>query len=223
MIVAHRLLKNDIEKHEYLLLSKPYLDSCDGHCGSNLSWQEGSEEYSAIGKVAYEFAQLEALRKGLQIPAPPPMETPPTPLPSARSIAVDIAAPMPVVYQNLIETDKRSIWVKGMTVLEQVPMPERIGGTHYCLSEGLGLDHTAVSAAFEANEISYIEKVVLRRWGLTVWDYYKVESLPDGGSRLSLCFAFRKPNFVTWIVEWIVLRNVRKDFGQFKIMCELGN
>ena len=127
---------------------------------------------------------------------------------------------MAVAYQNLIDTDKRSTWVKGMTTLERQPAPERTGSTHFCLTEGLQLDHTAISATFTETQLSYIEKVVMRRWGLAVWDYYKVESLGEQASRLSLCFAFRRPGFITMLVERMVLRNVLKDFLVFKKMCE---
>jgi hypothetical protein len=80
MVVAHRLLKNGIQRHEYLLLSKSYLDECgNGKEGDDasasfitahlsrliaecLEWQSGWEEYSSIGKVEYEYACLEPLR-----------------------------------------------------------------------------------------------------------------------------------------------------------------
>jgi hypothetical protein len=220
MIVAHRLLKNSIENHEYLLLSKPYLSKASSAGKDELKWETGSEEYASIGQVHYEYACLEALRNNLSVPEPPPLEIPPDPLPQAPSVSIDLDVPMTFAYQNLIDTDKRNVWVKGMTKMERQQAPERAGFTHYCLTEGLGLDHTAVSASFGETEMTYIEKVVMRRWGLTVWDHYKVENLPGGRSRLSLRFAFRKPNFITRLVEKAVLRNVQKDFSTFKEMCE---
>ncbi|MEK7253646.1 MAG: hypothetical protein AAB316_02805, partial [Bacteroidota bacterium] len=123
-------------------------------------------------------------------------------------------------WQNLIDTEKRNVWVKGMTKLEWKPMPERAGTQHYCLTEGLGLDHTAVAAQVEETKMTYIEEVVMRKWRLKVYDYYKVEKLGENRSRLSLRFAFEKPNFITRIVERIVLRNVMEDFKTFKKMVE---
>jgi hypothetical protein len=223
MIIAHRLLKNGIDKHEYVLLSKPYVeDSGEKPAGTQLNWQNGWEEYASIGRVDYEFTYLDVLKSTIPDPEPVELESPPTPLPSAKEIHAVIEAPMETVYQNLIDTQKRSIWVKGMTTLESQPVAERRGVTHYCLTEGLGLDHTVVSADFQENLRQYVEQVTLRRWGVKVWDYYQVERLDANRSRLSLRFAFRKPGFITRIVEWVVLRNIQKDFAAFKRMCEEG-
>ncbi|MEK7255775.1 MAG: DUF2652 domain-containing protein, partial [Bacteroidota bacterium] len=94
MIVAHRLLKNGIEKHEYLLLSKPYLSSSGSApvLLTPLFWQSGTEEYSSIGKVDYEFANLSDLRAS--VPDPPPLALPPSPLPNAREISIELDVPM---------------------------------------------------------------------------------------------------------------------------------
>ncbi len=219
MIVAHRLLKNDIEKHEYLLLSEPYTAAGGFSEQQNgLRWDSGSEEYSSIGKVDYRFCYLDGLRQNIPDPPPPPL--PPEPAPGTRSISIDLEVPMFVAYQHLVDTDKRSIWVKGMTKLERQPEPERAGSTHFCLTDGVGLDHTAVASFFGNTEMTYIERVFVRRLRMTVFDHYKVEHLGEGRSRLSLRFAFYKNNWLTRLVERVVLKNVSRDFVEFKKMCE---
>ncbi len=217
MIVAHRLLKNGIEKHEYLLLSKPLIQM---NGNGALLWMSGQEEYTSIGKVDFEYAYLDIFRRHLTIPPPSVKEASPEPLATAKTISIDIDAPATEVYQNLIDTDKRSIWVKGMTKLEHRLITERAGMAHFCLTNGLGLDHTIVSSTFDEAGINYIEKVEISRFKLTVWDYYRVENLGNQRSRLSLRFAFRRPNFITRILERIALKNISKDFILFKKMCE---
>jgi hypothetical protein len=225
MIVAHRLMKNEIEKKEFLLLSKPFLNQSQPSSlglDEDLKWLSGSEEYDSIGKVDFEYTQLEGLRKNIPDPPEIVMEEPPYPLPSAREISIDVDVPMLVAYQNLIDTDKRNIWVKGMTKLERDPIPERTGFKHYCLTEGLGLDHTIISAIFEEEKITFIEQVIIRNLRMKVWVFYKVESRDDRRCRLYMRLAFRKKNFITRIVEHVVLKNVMKDFELFKDMCEKG-
>jgi Protein of unknown function (DUF2652) len=217
MIVAHRLLKNSIDKHEYLLFSKPLTQSDNT---GNLLWMPGQEEYPAIGKVAFEYAYLDVYRLNLEIPSPPQLESVPEPLPKAKMISVDLDVPIDVAYQNLIDTDKRSIWVKGMTTLKHQPITERAGKRHFCETEGLGLDHTVVNTVFSENDMKYIEKVVTRTWKMTAYDHYRVEKIDRNHSRLSLRLAFRKPNLLTTIAERVLLNNVRKDFILFKKMCE---
>lgn len=65
VITAHRLLKNSVEKHEYLLLTEKYLSNySDEEIGSTLRWSElekREDEYSHIGKIGYRYIDLESL------------------------------------------------------------------------------------------------------------------------------------------------------------------
>src|SRR6476646_4582498 len=58
MIVAHRLLKNDVDAHEYILIT----GACCEAVGQTepdpmLSWSKSSYTYHAIGNVDFEFAK----------------------------------------------------------------------------------------------------------------------------------------------------------------------
>ncbi len=56
MIVAHRLLKNNIGNNEYLLVTEKLLQHAPGQSETDeMEWASSSEEYAAIGKVAYRF------------------------------------------------------------------------------------------------------------------------------------------------------------------------
>ena len=65
VIVAHRLLKNDIEKNEYLLLSNKLMDQYrDKAIERNFGWGElidGDENYKHIGEIGYSYINLEPL------------------------------------------------------------------------------------------------------------------------------------------------------------------
>src|SRR4030095_12866605 len=70
MIVAHRLLKNNIDNNEYLLITEKLLQHVpDSAEDVELEWKSLSEEYASIGKVEYRFASLNEARK--QVPEPP--------------------------------------------------------------------------------------------------------------------------------------------------------
>ena len=70
MIVAHRLLKNDVGSDEYILMTEPCCGAV-GHenAGPALQWAKSSQAYNSIGNVAYEFATLTDYKA--QIPRPP--------------------------------------------------------------------------------------------------------------------------------------------------------
>lgn len=67
LIVAHRLLKNEIEIDEYLLLSKGLVDYYkDENLNEKCKWEtikEGYTEYDHVGAVAYNFIDLKPLLK----------------------------------------------------------------------------------------------------------------------------------------------------------------
>src|SRR5262245_39197256 len=100
MIIAHRLLKNSITSHEYILISGPCLRKLpDPVETAELPWQRSQEQYAAIGEIEFEYAELSALKK--QIPDPPRREE--FVIATGNdNIETKINAPLQQVYQSLI-------------------------------------------------------------------------------------------------------------------------
>lgn len=68
MIIAHRLLKNEIDSSEYILASAGYLKEAGTRPVGELTWQEHSNSYAGIGEVKYEFALLASVRESIADP-----------------------------------------------------------------------------------------------------------------------------------------------------------
>ena len=59
VVLAHRLLKNTIDSHEYILMTQGFLaQTTDGKESYDLVWVEHSQEIDNIGNVAYQFTLL---------------------------------------------------------------------------------------------------------------------------------------------------------------------
>ena len=59
VIIAHRLLKNKIYSHEYILITNGFLSHVeDGGENYNRTWKEYNEEFDAIGVIACHFTLL---------------------------------------------------------------------------------------------------------------------------------------------------------------------
>ena len=70
MIVAHRLLKNSIDNHEYLLVTEKLLQQVTNSSDPvEMEWTRSSEAYPSIGTVDYHFALLNQART--KVPEPP--------------------------------------------------------------------------------------------------------------------------------------------------------
>ncbi len=61
MIIAHRLLKNDIPADEYILATDKYLDQFTTlEDDAGLLWKQSTATFSSIGDVGYKYASIGA-------------------------------------------------------------------------------------------------------------------------------------------------------------------
>ncbi len=156
MIVAHRLLKNRIASHEYILATPACFDFSRLEQSSGaLAWERSSEEYPAIGTVQFQYAPLAEIRRS--IADPPPRISPVVEL-GDHSIAVEIDAPMLDVHQLVIDLDRRPEWLSAVERLDRPATTERIGLRHVCLFHGLTVEWETVKSEIGDDEILYVEE-----------------------------------------------------------------
>ena len=183
MIIAHRLLKNNIDSDEYILMTEPCCDAV-GHIepNSNLQWSKSSQNYHAIGKVDYEFATLSDYKT--KIPAPPA-------LPSFiidkgdDNFEIVINAPLKAVYQTLINVDKRPEWLAGVDAINREMTSERISMRHNCVFMGMTLINTAIHRDFSEDHALYSEQVEIPDIDLKILVYYDLYPQDGGNTRLN--------------------------------------
>jgi hypothetical protein len=184
MIVAHRLLKNDIDSHEYILMTVPCCDAV-GHSDAQppLAWKKSSHTYDVIGQVDYDFATLTDYKA--RIPPPPPR-------PSFvvdkgdDNLEIVINAPLRAVYQTLVNVDKRPEWLKGVDSINREMTSERLGMRHNCVFMGMVLTNTAVYRDFAADHAAYSEQVEIPDIGLTIMVHYDLYLHDDSSTRLDV-------------------------------------
>ncbi len=191
MIVAHRLLKNDINSHEYILLTEPCSEAVGPvEQNSIVSWSKSSQIYPAIGKVEYEFATLTDYKSRI----PPPPAPPNFIVEKGDDIfEIIINAPLKAVYQTLINVDKRPAWITGVDSINREMTSERIGMWHNCMLMGMVMINTAVYSNFEEEHSLYSEQVEIAEIGLKLTAYYDLYSMNDGNTRLNFNVNFLDP------------------------------
>lgn len=183
MIVAHRLLKNDVSSDEYILITGPCCDAVGpGDVNPKLQWAKSSQSYDTIGNVGYEFATLTGYKAEIpQPPAPPRFVVEK----GDDSLELVIDAPVRAVYQTLINVDKRPDWLDGVDTIDREMTSERINMRHNCVFHGLKLINTAVFSDFSEGRARYSEKVEIPAIGLTLMAHYEMEALGDASTRLT--------------------------------------
>ena len=183
MIIAHRLLKNDVNSDEYILMTEPCCDAV-GHANHDpmLQWSKSSQAYESIGKVNYEFATLSDFRAEISPPPVPPrfvLEK------GEDNLEIVINAPLRAVYQTLINVDKRPEWLEGVDTINRDMTSERINMRHNCVFHGLKLINTALHRDFREDHALYSEKVEIPEINVTLQAHYEMQALGDGSTQLN--------------------------------------
>lgn len=217
MIVAHRLLKNDVDSHEYILITGSCCNAV-GRSNTNpiLSWSTSSQTYAAIGKVDYEFATLSQYKAQLP-PAPP---RPAFVISKGDdNLEIVINAPLKTVYQTLINVDKRPEWLAGVDTINREMTSERIGMQHNCVLMGMVLVNTAVYHNFAEDHSSYTEEVELRDIGKTIMLNYDMYPHDNGYTRLNVNVNWMNSNLSAENKQGMTEAEIT-NLGLFKVVCE---
>lgn len=139
MVIAHRLLKNNIDSHEYILVTKNYLSNIsDADETMQLAWVPSKEAYDAIGEVEFNFAKLDAVKKS--IPEPEQKKEIISDL-GIMSNQLEIEANYKDVFQMIMDPDQRqSSGGGGMKeTINFSPIPH-IGAKHLCVDDAFTLE-----------------------------------------------------------------------------------
>jgi hypothetical protein len=182
MIVAHRLLKNDIRAGEYVLVSDKYLEQLNQGLGCDLNWQGAVQSYADIGDVDIHYATLDDVRA--YIPDPAPRSSPVIPV-GDDAVSLEIDAPLLTVYASLIDVERKREWVVGLDGLERPEMTARIDERHTCHFQGMAVDFTLVHGEIGNNRATYSEAAAFQ--GMP-FQHQQTYTLSSDGSATTLHF-----------------------------------
>lgn len=134
IIIAHRLLKNNIQKDEYVLITNDVLNTHQ-HDTDISQWGnfEQSEEDYDIGLIQYQFSGLEPLVQ--KIPSPK-IES--YGLNNSKTLvfetSYEINSPLDLVFNVLSDYSIRHLWSVGLKGSDQLNSKiSRNGSTHRCV------------------------------------------------------------------------------------------
>jgi Protein of unknown function (DUF2652)/Polyketide cyclase / dehydrase and lipid transport len=135
VIVAHRLLKNSIADHEYLLLSGDLIGALPQPATEVSQLTAGSDSYDEIGAVEYRHLSLGKYLAEVKV------EPPATVVVKNRQKVLEITqhieAPAESVYQAMIDLPGRMKWIAGIKQVQlHDPQPNQIGSVHRCVRAG---------------------------------------------------------------------------------------
>lgn len=155
MVIAHRLLKNRIDGHEYLLLSRKYLDHvADGDQAMELGWTSAVEDYASIGPVGFDFATLGAVRAALPVLERPEREVATD---DSAGVSIDIDAGFMDVLAVLTDGARRAEFVEGVRAVEQDHAISTIGSKHSCVFDDFRVELEPMRIDVSDRQADYYE------------------------------------------------------------------
>ena len=182
MIIAHRLLKNNVDNSEYILLTDEYVQA-EEMSQSAFEWQSGEDVYTIIGDVKYHYTLLGHLHD--QVESPESREDLSQLFGLARSFDLDISAPLRLVHQVLIDNTEKHNFVPGLTKIEMDSAINRVGSSHVCEFDGNSFDIQTLQDAGDSDDITYIEQARSVQTGQTMLHYYELKKVEEELTRLT--------------------------------------
>jgi uncharacterized protein YndB with AHSA1/START domain len=225
IILSHRLMKNDIESDEYLLMTTEFTQLQDGsQMKASLNWsdlKEGKITYDHIGEVAYQYIELSSLRDQIK-PVKPASDAEKYKNPIVFSTHID--APMDFVYRIVTDLALRTRWSEGLNKLtyDENEIP-RLGSKHICdLSAGL-VELETVQNKRQGKKIEYAEKATKSYIFPKATTFFIIED-DNGETKFSAQFHYKRIFVIGWVIDLILSKNLEKNFQKsaknLKNFCE---
>lgn len=194
IIVAHQLLKNDIEQHEYWLITAGALE---GKAPVSLAqWMEwaGSSKKTESGEVHFMYTQLSALKRRVKINPPPAVDL--SKMIKVISVSHDYETDLIRLFHATGDFNYRHLWMEGVIKVEEIGhyLP-RVGMRCRCILKDKEIITTSSSYRYSAERIEFSET----EEGSNNTTYFILEKLDNGHVRCSLNYYIRKSIFFPFV------------------------
>ena len=182
VIVAHQLLKNDIEQHEYWLATRNLIgDKPPEGLANWIQWGKSSKDTES-GKVPFHYTQLTQLKNEMPPVTPPSLEL------KKKFICLSISKEFDVHVKKLFFTtahlEFRNQWLEGVKKIDEIDhFIPGIGSKHRCVLENEQSVLITSSFTYDPEtRISFSETEEKGKHAM----YFILEPLGESRSRLTL-------------------------------------
>jgi hypothetical protein len=225
VILVHRLLKNNIENAEYLLITKELFNEIGKGQDTTLpEWAEvhtGQDEYENIGKIDYHYILLTYLNSEVEDPPPAPKGKR---IKNPLRFETTIYRKAHEVYEIISNLDYRLSWNKGIEELHyEQNRVNRAGTRHVCLIGDQNIEFETVRSDFGEGKLVYGETLLRFSLARDLSVYFILEPVKDH-TKLVLEVHFRSLPVLGWLLLPLLRRRFRSVFAEnlpaIKEACE---
>lgn len=178
VIIAHRLLKNDVPINEYAILTESLIPDFSENSANTLT-----ATYD-FGNISFTYDSLKHLKNQLPEINPIPDNIPKYKLFDGTET---IKVPILELYEVISNFDYRLLWVKGVDKLEyDKNKVNRSGFKHRCLINKKEVEQTTIKKQIEKNQMVYGESTSDIPFTKRVNAYYVLEEIDNGFTKMNI-------------------------------------
>lgn len=206
VIVAHELLKNDIDQHEYWLVTEGLFKERDSDSVKDLTWMD-SRKITSDDDIPFYYSHLSALKNNISID--PPQKPDLTISKKAFSLSREYDTDLITLLHATANFVYRNQWMQGVKQVEvQNHFLPRIGMRCIMTLPDKKVGILAKHYIFGEHNIEFSE--IEERTGYL--SYYTLEKLEDLSTRLVLNYYIPDGVFSGFIFRAVKKRRVKNTF-----------
>lgn len=207
VIVAHQLLKNDIEQHEYWLVTKNLLQNENpSELAQWMIWKNSAKQ-TETGEVPFHYTQLSKLKTEIQ----------PDPFPDLGisnktkviSVSAEYNTDILTLFHATGDFNYRSKWQEGVKAVEDVDhfLP-RVGMSHRCLLENRSVMIYSSSYYYSPDRIEFSETDEKKMTSSN----FILQKISDNKVRFTLDLYLRKNFFLRLFFKMTMKKKLESGF-----------
>jgi hypothetical protein len=181
VIVAHQLLKNDIQSNEYWLATRNVLgEKVPGSLTDWMTWMSSSKATES-GDIEFSYTQLSALKEDIDVELPPGPDL--SKMKKVISVSHDYDTDLIRLFHAAGNFNYRPLWMEGVVEVEEVDhfLP-RVGMRCRYITNDKEYVITSSSYKYSSELIAFTET----EEGTSNTTYFILEKLPDGKVKCTL-------------------------------------
>ncbi len=147
-IAVHRLLKNQIDSDEYILITEKLEESLVSKL-SELEWKQASEQYD-VENINYSFAEISSWQSQVKETDSLVEEIPNGKL---VDLSIDIDQSTNIIYEYLSNFELKKKWIDEVKIQYKKDRVNQAGTKHVCVIDGKNIQFETIKPTNDNKEI----------------------------------------------------------------------
>ncbi len=214
VILAHRLMKNEVQSDNYILLS----DTVGDNESTGFEFQAGTEEYPELGTIPFNFLHVDKwIQETPELPEHGPIKYVSNPV----KISIQIEKDIDFVHRFLVSLKHRKEWSPQLVdFIYDEQKIDRIGSAHDCVLPDNIIHITSVTNEQGKEHITYAEKADKLGIIPESFQLFKLKRLDDNSCEVNVEHHIKLFFPLNLLIKPKLKKGLQTGLNEFKRLCE---